>query len=111
MTAEQRAALDSDSLSFFDLMASRVPDGRRLYAAFRPTSAGAIVIAPALQIAPGDLAEVEKTARLWLQWFETLFSEPEADNPIVVARTHGVCVFGWHATQRWRVRVDRTGIL
>ena len=81
LTTEQRATLDSDSLSFFDLMASRVPDGRRLYAAFRSTSAGGIVIAPALQIAPADLAEVEKTARLWLQWFETLFSEPEAVNP------------------------------
>ena len=80
LTTEQRAALDSDSLSFFDLMASRVPDGRRLYAAFRLTGAGGIVIAPALQIAPADLAEVEKTARLWLQWFETLFSEPEAVN-------------------------------
>jgi hypothetical protein len=81
LTIEQRAALDSDSLSFFDLMASRVPDGRRLYAAFRSTGAGGIVIVPALQIAPADLAEVEKTARLWLQWFETLFSEPETVNP------------------------------
>ena len=35
LTTEQRATLDSDSLSFFDVMASRVPDGRRLYAAFR----------------------------------------------------------------------------
>ena len=81
LPAEQRATLDGDSLGFFDLMASRVPDGRQLYAAFRPTSAGGIVIAPALQIAPGDLAEVEKAARLWLQWFETLFNEPEAVNP------------------------------
>ncbi|MCI0388363.1 MAG: hypothetical protein MOB07_06310 [Acidobacteria bacterium] len=80
LTTEQRATLDSDSLSFFDLMASRVPDGRRLYAAFRSTGAGGMVIPPALQIAPADLAEVEKTARLWLQWFETLFSEPEAVN-------------------------------
>jgi len=81
LTTEQRATLDSDSLSFFDLMASRVPDGRRLYGAFRSTSTGGIVIAPVLQIAPTDLAEVEKTAQLWLQWFETLFSEPEAVNP------------------------------
>lgn len=81
LTTEQRATLDSDSLSFFDLMASRVPDGRRLYAAFRSTSAGGMVIAPALQIAPADLAEVEKTAQLWSQWFETLCSEPEAVNP------------------------------
>jgi hypothetical protein len=81
LTNEERAKLDGDSLSFFDLMASRVPDGRRLYAAFRSTSASGIVISPALQIAPADLAEVKKAARLWLQWFETLFSEPQAANP------------------------------
>jgi hypothetical protein len=81
LTTEQRALLDSDSLSFFELIASRVPDGRRLYAAFRSTSAGGIVITPALQIAAADVAEVEKTARLWVQWYETLFSEPEAVNP------------------------------
>ena len=81
LTIEQRATLDRDSLGFFDLMASRVPDGRRLHAAFRSAGAGAIAIAPALQITPADLAEVEKAARLWLQWYETLFSEPDADNP------------------------------
>jgi hypothetical protein len=81
LTLEQRAALDRDSLAFFDLMAARVPDGRRLHTAFRSAGAGAIAIAPALQIAPADLAEVEKAARLWLQWMETLFSEPEAGNP------------------------------
>ena len=78
LTTDQRAPLDGDSLTFFDLMAPRVPDGRRLYDAFHSAGAGGIVIAPALQIAPADLAEVEKTARLWSQWFETLFSEPEA---------------------------------
>src|SRR5262249_21500123 len=81
LTTDQRTTLDSDSLSFCDLMAARVPDGRQLYAAFRSTSAGEIVIPPTLQIAPADVAEVEKAARLWLQWFETLFSEPEAVNP------------------------------
>ncbi|MGZ8159472.1 MAG: beta/gamma crystallin-related protein [Methylobacter sp.] len=81
LTIEQRAKLDSDSLNFIDLMAARVPDGRQLYAAFRSAGAGKIVIAPALQVTSADLAEVEKTARLWLQWFETLFSEPEAANP------------------------------
>lgn len=78
LTAEQRAALDGDSLGFFDLMASRVPDGRRLYAAFHSAGAGEIVIAPALQIDPADLAEVKTVARLWSQWLETLFSEPES---------------------------------
>jgi hypothetical protein len=81
VTTEQRATLDRDSLSFCDVMASRVPDGRRLSAAFRSTNAGGIVIAPALQIAPADLAAVEATARLWLQWYETFLSEPETVNP------------------------------
>jgi hypothetical protein len=81
LTVEQRATLDGDSLGFFDLMASRVPDGRRLHTAFRSGGAGEITIAPALQIASADLAEVEKAARLWLQWYDTLFSEPDGDNP------------------------------
>jgi hypothetical protein len=62
-------------------MAARVPDGRLLQTAFRVTNAGVIVIAPDLHIAPGDLADVREAARLWLSWFETLFSEPEKDNP------------------------------
>src|SRR6266542_3192488 len=81
LTTEQRATLDSDSLSFIDLMASRVPDGRRLHSAFTVTSAGVILIAPELQIVPGDLADVREAARLWLTWFGTLFSEPEKENP------------------------------
>jgi hypothetical protein len=81
LTEEQRATLDSDSLAFIDLMAARVPDGRLLRTAFRVTNAGVIVIAPDLQIAPGDLADVREAARLWLSWFDTLFSEPEKDNP------------------------------
>lgn len=81
LTTEQRASLDRDSLSFCDLMAVRVPDGRQLYTAFHSTGAGGIVMVPALQIAPADLAEVKEAARLWMQWFETLFSEPETGNP------------------------------
>ncbi len=81
LTPEQRATLDSESQSFLDLVGSRVPDGRRLYTEFSSGGAGGIVIAPELQIAPGDQAEVEKAARLWMQWFETLFSEPETGNP------------------------------
>jgi hypothetical protein len=81
LTAEQRSSLDSESRSFCDLMSSRVPDGRRLYSAFGPAGSTSVVIAPALQIAPADLAAVQETAQLWMQWFETLFSEPEAGNP------------------------------
>jgi len=80
LTVEQRTALDTDSLSFFDLMASRVPDGRRLYADLRSPGAGSITIKPALQIAQGDIAEVKEVAGIWVQWFETFFSEPKRGN-------------------------------
>lgn len=81
LTTEERATLDNDSLSFIDLMASRVPDGRLLRSAFRVTSAGVIVMAPELQIAAGDLADIREAAQLWLSWFDSLFSEPEKENP------------------------------
>jgi len=81
LTTEQRANFDRDSLAYLDLMTGRVPDARRLVSAFRPASGTEIVIAPALQIQPADQAEVEKAARLWLQWFDTLFSEPSGQNP------------------------------
>jgi len=76
LTPEQRASLDTESLNYFDLMASRVPDARRLYNSFRSKGVDRIFIDPALQVAPGDVAEVEQTARMWLQWYESLFSEP-----------------------------------
>lgn len=77
---EQRDALDADSRAFFDLVATRVPDGRRLFHAFQLTTGGAIVIPPALKIRDADLAEVREAARIWLRWFETLFSEPQAND-------------------------------
>jgi hypothetical protein len=76
LTAEQRASLDRESLDFFDLMASRVPDGRLLQADLAPSGAGVVVLDPSLQIVPGDVAEVKETARLWRQWRLSLFSEP-----------------------------------
>ena len=80
-TPEQRATLDSASLSFCDVMAARVPDGRRLSAAFRPPGGGTMALAPALQIAPADVPAVAQVAQRWLQWCETLFSEPDTSNP------------------------------
>src|SRR5262249_34150512 len=81
LTPAQRATLAADSISYFDLMAPRVPDGRRLYAAFRPNSSGAIVLPPSLQVAAGDATGVDKAARAWSLWYETLFSEPDSANP------------------------------
>jgi hypothetical protein len=81
LTPGQRAGLDTESLNFLDLVASRVPDGRRLHLDFRPTGGGGIVIPPALGIAPADLAEVQNAAGQWVAWYETLFSEPDTANP------------------------------
>jgi hypothetical protein len=78
---EQRDALDPDSRIFFDLVATRVPDGRRLFASFSlKDAAGEFVIPPALKVEESDSAEVRQAARIWLRWFETLFSEPDATN-------------------------------
>jgi hypothetical protein len=78
LTADE---VEPGSLGFFNLMAGRVPDGRRLYTEFRSGGPSEIVIPPALKIAPADLAEVREAARLWIQWIESFFSEPDANNP------------------------------
>ncbi len=80
LSPAQREDIYRDSLAFLDLVTGRVPDGRRLYAAFLSGPAGKIVLEPALKIVDTDEAEVEKAAHLWIQWFETLFSEPEASD-------------------------------
>lgn len=79
LTSEQRAALDGDSQIFCNMMMSRVPDGRKLYAAFRSSNGSRMAFEPALQIAPGDVAEIQKAAQRWVQWFDSLFSEPQDD--------------------------------
>src|ERR1041384_1228034 len=81
LTPEQRATLDGDSLSYFELMAARVPDGRRLRKDFHTTSQGQVLISPALQIAGADIADVREAARVWLEWLENFFNEPDQENP------------------------------
>jgi hypothetical protein len=81
---EQRELLDADSLSFIDLMASRVPDGRKLYAAMRSALRPPAPAKPGLpldlDIAPADIAEVQAAAISWLQWYETWMTEPTSDH-------------------------------
>ncbi|MCU0602422.1 MAG: hypothetical protein MUC33_07155 [Desulfobacterales bacterium] len=76
LTAEQRAALDPGSLSFLEVVGPRVPDGRRLYAALRPQSGGRVKLPADLPVAPADVAEVEKAAQGWIEWYAAFFSEP-----------------------------------
>jgi hypothetical protein len=80
VTEADRAELDGDSLSFLELMAGRVPDGRQLYSSLTPAANGAIVFPVDLRIAPGDTAEVKQAIQLWRQWYESFFREPVADD-------------------------------
>lgn len=85
LTDEDRNAIDAESLSFIDLVMPRVPDGRKLYAimneALHPAPPSKGALPPDLGIAPADIAEVITAANAWLQWYETLITEPESSNP------------------------------
>jgi hypothetical protein len=89
LSTDDRNALDEQSLRFFDLMAPRVPDGRRLYAEMNaalhpaPPKKGAL---PAdLTIATSDVAEVRLAAESWIDWYEEFFHEPSEMNPAWLA--------------------------
>ena len=69
----QAATLDAASAAHWRSMAGRVPDARRLDAAF---AAGGAPDA-ALKIRASDRAEIELTGQRWLAWYRSLFSEPE----------------------------------
>lgn len=87
LTASDRAALDGDSLSFLNLVMARVPDGRRIYTAMRialrpvPPTKAALPRDFFPIIAQADGAEVQLAAEQWLQWYESVFSEPQGVNP------------------------------
>jgi hypothetical protein len=73
-------APDAASGRFMAVMAGRVPDGRRLAAAFR-AGIPAAVANPALGIAPGDQAEAIAAATAWLAWWDGFCTEPEEGAP------------------------------
>ena len=111
LSPEQRAALDRDSLGFFDLMASarprrpaalcRLPLGGRGRNCHRP---------PFCKLLRPIWRKSRRPRGSGCNGIETLFSEPDVDNSIVVAGAHGVCVFGGNSAQRWRVHTDGAGI-
>lgn len=85
-TAAERAAWDSASLRFADLMAERAPDGDALYAALvaalRPPGPGTVV-----GVLVGADGDTDAVARAWLDWYEDLFAEPDgAVSPWIAER-------------------------
>jgi hypothetical protein len=80
LTEADRRQLDAQSLAFMGVMGTRVPDGRALYAALgaslRPVPPRPPALPPALTIAPADASEVKMAGLAWLQWVDSLFTEP-----------------------------------
>lgn len=80
---EERRLLDVNSIRFLDVMAHRVPDGGRLYAdlraALRPPDGEPGTLPAEPVIAEADRENVTKAAKTWLDWYETLFSEPATE--------------------------------
>ncbi|MCK0198118.1 hypothetical protein MWN34_14485 [Ancylobacter sp. 6x-1] len=68
-------ASDEPTRRFIALMAGRVPDGRRLAAAFR-AGIEQVVADAALGIEPGDRAKVITAATGWLVWYDGFCSQP-----------------------------------
>jgi len=73
---------DEETRRFVSTMAGRALDARRLAELLRTGGATQLISDAALKIAVGDRAEVQETATRWLDWYDTLFSEPvtEADD-------------------------------
>jgi hypothetical protein len=67
---------DEETGRFVATMIGRAPDGRRIAESLRSGGPSRLATDPALNVAAGDRAEVEQTATRWLEWYDTLFSEP-----------------------------------
>lgn len=79
LQAPQAAVLESvdeETARFVSTMVGRAPDGRRIAELIRSGGPSSLASDPALKVVAADRAEVEKTATNWLQWYDTLFSEP-----------------------------------
>jgi hypothetical protein len=73
---DERAALDAESLDYWDLMARRAPDGRLLRASWRGANGERLPLPADFDIAAGDRAEVNAAIDAWLAYDDALFSEP-----------------------------------
>ena len=73
-TPARADALDDARARFVQTMAGRAPDARLLAASLRAPAAAARCANAALNIAPGDRAEVQQTATAWLAWYDALFT-------------------------------------
>ena len=73
--------VDAETLSYWNLMATRALDARRLVAAFRTAAGKRIPIPAALSVAAGDRAEVNQVIDQWLAQHDSLLTLPPAGAP------------------------------
>jgi hypothetical protein len=67
---------DEETRRFVETMVGRAPDARRLAELLRTGGVEQLIADPTLKIVVADRAEMRQTATRWLQWYDTLFSEP-----------------------------------
>ena len=76
--------MDHESRRFFELMGPRVPDSVRLYEdlrnAFPSNQPGQGTLPGLPRIEAADREMVTRASVAWLEWYETLFSEPPQDS-------------------------------
>ena len=88
---EERAALDTDSLRFLDVVGRRVVDGARLYArvaALRSREAVAELFnePPFNRVPAADRPKVLRAVGAWIVWYAAVFSEAEIPSAWVPER-------------------------
>jgi hypothetical protein len=69
-------AADEEAARFVQTMVGRAPDGRRIAEVVRAGGPSRLSSDTALKVVAADRAEVEQTAARWLEWYDSLFSEP-----------------------------------
>ena len=77
-TDAERAAVDRETLAYWNLMAGRAPDARRLSAAFRAADGRRLPLPADLGVAAGDRAEVDRAIDEWLAQQADLFAQPDS---------------------------------
>ena len=77
-TDAERAAADRETLAYWNLMAGRAPDARRLSAAFRAADERRLPLPADLGVAAGDRAEVDRAIDDWLAQQTDLFAQPDS---------------------------------
>ena len=80
-SAAEQAALDSQTLAWWSLMAGRAPDARSIAKAVRGADGKRLPLPAALGIVAGDVAEVDAAVDRWLGESDALFARPSAGAP------------------------------